>query len=152
MTTNLVLNSSNSISYASGKATWRVNWAQFLEDPRAEYLVSFSFISEVNGTLDENDLYVLEFTNVGTTIKAIEGGDYNSGTSRFVGFIYSEEPHSSHARLRAEYSTNPPVTIVGRPDNDVLEISFRDLDGVLSAKTPQFVLFIRFEKKCSCHK
>lgn len=146
MTTNLVLRSQNSMSYASGKAQFKVHWAQFLEDPRGEYLVSFSFITEVNNTLNETDLYVLSLDNIGTTLKNIEGGNYNSATSREIGIIYSEEPHSSHARLRADYSTNPPVNIVGRPDADVLEVSFRDLDGNLSAKTPQFLLFLRFEK------
>jgi len=146
MTTNLVLRSQNSMSYASGKAQFKVHWAQFLEDPRGEYLVSFSFISEVNNTLDETDLYVLSLDNIGTTLKNIEGGNYNSATSREIGFILSEEPHSSHARLRADYAFNPPVNIVGRPDADVLEVSFRDLTGALSAKTPQFVLFLRFEK------
>jgi len=154
MTTNLVLKSVNSISYASGKATWKVTWAQFLEDPRAEYLVSFSFISEHSNALDEGDVFTLELTNIGTTIKSIEGGNFNSGTSREIGFIYVDELHSAGAehKLQANYSTNPPVTIVGRPDNDLLEISFRDLTNTLTAKTPQFVLFLRFEKKCSCHK
>ena len=146
MTTNLVLKSQNSLSYASGVAKFKVYWNQFLEDPYAEYLVSFSFMSEVNNTLDETDLYALSLDNIGTTMKNIEGGELNSGTSREIGLIYSEEPHSSHARLRADYSTNPPVNIVGRPNANILEVAFRDLDGVLSAKTPQFVLFLRFEK------
>jgi hypothetical protein len=60
--------------------------------------------------------------------------------------IYSEEPHSSHSRLRAEFSTNPPVNLIGRPTQDILEIAFRDITGTLLAKTPQFVLFLRFEK------
>ncbi len=146
MTTNLVLKSQNSLSYASGVAKFKVYWNQFLEDPYAEYLVSFSFMSEVNNTLDETDLYALSLDNIGTTFKNIEGGELNSGTSREIGLVYSEEPHSSHARLRADYSTNPPVNIVGRPNANILEVAFRDLDGVLSAKTPQFVLFLRFEK------
>ena len=146
MTTNLVLKSQNSLSYASGVAKFKVYWNQFLEDPYAEYLVSFSFMSEVNNTLDETDLYALSLDNIGTTMKNIEGGELNSGTSREIGIIYSEEPHSSHARLRADYSTNPPVNIVGRPNANILEVAFRDLDGVLSAKTPPFVLFLRFEK------
>ncbi len=146
MTTNLVLRSQNSMSYASGKAQFKVHWAQFLEDPRGEYLVSFSFISEVNAALDQDDLYVLSLDNIGTTLKNIEGGNYNSATSREIGFILSEEAAATHARLRADYAFNPPVNIVGRPDADVLEVSFRDLTGALSAKTPQFVLFLRFEK------
>ena len=59
MTTNIVLKSTNSMSYASGKATFKMNWATFLEDPNSEYLVSFSYITEVDATLNEDDLYVL---------------------------------------------------------------------------------------------
>lgn len=144
MTTNLVLKSANSMSYASGKAQFKVNWAQFMADPNAEYLVSFSFITAVDATLDEDDLYVLDLENIGV-LKNIEGGNFNSSTSRTLGYLYPEEPHSSHARIRAEYSTNPPVSLCGRPSSDLLEIAFRDLTGALSAKTPAFVLFLRFE-------
>lgn len=146
MTTNIVLKSQNSMSYVSGKAVFKMNWATFLEDPNAEYLVSFSYITEVDATLNEDDLYVLSLDNIGI-LKNIQGGEYNSSTSTEIGLIYSEEPHSSHARLRAEYSTNPPVSLVGRPTQDILEISLRDLTGALMQKTPQFVLFLRFEKK-----
>lgn len=145
MTTNIVLKSTNSMSYASGKATFKMNWATFLEDPNAEYLVSFSYITEVDATLNEDDLYVLSLDNI-ALLKNIQGGEYNSTTSTEIGLIYSEEPHSSHARLRAEHSTNPPVTLYGRPTQDILEISLRDLTGTLMQKTPQFVLFLRFEK------
>ena len=150
MTLNLVLNSSDSISYASGRAQFKVHWSMFLDDPDATYKVSFSFISAVDATLDENDLYTMHLDNI-ATLKSISGGEYNSGTSKAIGFIYSEEPHSSHARLRAEASTNPPVDLIGRPNEDILRVSFRDLDGVLLQKTPQFVCFLRFEKKsCLC--
>ena len=148
MTTNLVLKSQNSLSYASGVAKFKVFWNQFLDDPYAEYLVSFSFITELTNTLNETDLYALSLDNIGTTMKNIEGGNLNSGTSREIGWVKSEELHSAGAehRLRADYSANPPVNIVGRPNSDILEVSFRDLDGALSAKTPQFLLFLRFEK------
>ena len=150
MSVNLILNSSDSISYASGNAKFKVYWSQFLDDPDATYKVSFSFISAVDNTLDESDLYTLHLDNI-ATLKSISGGEYNSGTSKAIGFIYAEEPHSSHARLRAEVSTNPPVDLIGRPNEDILNVSFRDLDGVLLQKTPQFVCFIRFEKKsCLC--
>lgn len=150
MTLNLVLNSSDSIWYASGSARFKVHWSQFLDDPDATYKVSFSFISAVDATLDEDDLYTLHLDNV-ATLKSISGGEYNSGTSKAIGYIYAEEPHSSHARLRADVSTNPPVDLIGRPNEDLLTVSFRDLDGVLLQKTPQFVCFIRFEKKsCLC--
>jgi hypothetical protein len=145
MTTNIVLKSQNSMSYASGKAVFKMNWATFLEDPNSEYLVSFSYISEVNNTLDEDDLYVLSLDNI-ALLKNIQGGQYNSSTSTEIGIIYSEEPHSSHTRLKADHSTNPPVTLYGRPTQDILEISLRDLTGTLMQKTPQFVLFLRFEK------
>lgn len=150
MSVNLVLNSSDSISYASGRAQFKVHWSQFLDDPDATYKVSFSFITAVDANLNEDDLYTLHLDNV-ATLKNISGGEYNSGTSKAIGFVYSEEPHSSHARLRAEFSTNPPVDLVSRPNEDILNVSFRDLDGVLLQKTPQFILFLRFEKKsCLC--
>ncbi len=145
MTTNLVLKSTDSISYASGRAQFRVSWAQYLDDPDAHYLVSFSFITEVNVALNEDDLYVLGLDNVGN-LKNIQGGNTSSSNTKDIGFIYSEEPHSSHARLRAEYSSNPPVTLIGRPTQDIFDLTFRDLTGALSAKTPQFVCFLRFEK------
>ena len=148
MSINLTLNSSDSISYAGGKAQFKVHWSQFLDDPDATYKVSFSFISAVDQTIDETDLYTFHLDNI-ATLKTIQGGEYNSGTSKAIGYIYAEEPHSSHARLRAEACTNPPVDLIGRPNEDILDISFRDLDGVLLQKTPQFVLFLRFEKK-SC--
>lgn len=144
MSVNLVLKSSDSISYASGKASFVVKWGQFLTEHQ-QYKLSFSFITEVDVSLNEDDLYVLSLDNIGSTLKNIQGGNFNSTTSREVGIIYSEEPHSSHARLRAEYSTNPPVDMVGRPNADLLEISFKDITGTLMAKTPPFVLFLRFE-------
>ena len=148
MTTNLVLKSANAMSYASGKAQFKVSWAQFLEDPRGEYLVSFSFISEHSNALGEGDIFTLELTNIGSTLKNIEGGNFNSGTSRDIGFIFVDELHAAGAehKLQANYHTNPPVNIVGRPDSDILEVSFRDLTNTLTAKTPAFVLFLRFQK------
>ena len=140
MSVNLVLKSSDSISYASGKASFICKWGQFLTEHQ-QYKLSFSFISEVDANLDEDDLYVLSLDNIGTTLKNIQGGNFNSSTSRDVGVVYSEEPHSSHARLRADYSTNPPVDMVGRPNQDLLEISFKDITGVLMAKTPDLKPF-----------
>ena len=147
MTCNLVLKSSDSISYASGKAVFKMNWAQFLADSDAEYKVTFSFISATDSTLDQSDLYVLALDNIGT-LKTIQGGEYNSSITKQIGIIYpTKEPvGAAHARLFAEYSTNPPVNLIGRPTQDILEIAFRNLSGVLLQKTPQFVLFLRFEK------
>ena len=146
MTTNLVLKSNDSLYYASGRAKFKVNWGQFLDDPRAEYQVSFSFMTEVDGTLDENDLYTLSLDVTGSTLKMIKGGETNSSCVQEIGIVYSEEPHSSHARLRAEFCTNPPVNLASRPTADIFEVSFRDTSGALSAKTPAFILFLRFEK------
>ena len=145
MTCNLVLKSADSISYAAGKASFKMNWAQFLAEQDAEYKVTFSFITEVDATLDQDDLYILALDNIGT-LKTIQGGEYNSSITKEIGIIYSEEPHSSHARLRADFSTNPPVNLIGRPTQDILEVAFRDLTGTLLAKTPSFILFLRFEK------
>jgi hypothetical protein len=145
MTTNLVLKSTDSIIYTGGRAQFRVSWAQYLDDPDAHYLVSFSFITAVDANLDETDLYVLGLDNVGN-LKNIQGGNTSSSNTKDIGLIYSEEPHSSHARLRAEFSTNPPVTLIGRPSQDIFDLTFKDLTGALSAKTPQFVCFLRFEK------
>jgi len=144
MSINLVLKSSDSITYAGGKASFVVKWSQFLTEHQ-QYKVSFSFITAVDANLNQDDLYVLSLDNIGTTLKNIQGGNYNSSTSREIGFIYSEEPHSSHARLRAEFLSNPPVDMVGRANQDLLEISFKDITGTLMAKTPPFVLFLRFE-------
>tara|TARA_R110002033_G_scaffold61181_1_gene111667 strand:- start:131 stop:577 length:447 start_codon:yes stop_codon:yes gene_type:complete len=147
MTCNLVLKSADSISYASGKAVFKMNWAQFLADSDAEYKVTFSFTSDTDSTLDQSDLYVLALDNIGT-LKTIQGGEFNSSITKQIGIIYpTKQPvGAAHARLFAEYSTNPPVDLIGRPTQDILEIAFRDLTGTLLAKTPQFVLFLRFEK------
>ena len=147
MTCNLVLKSSDSISYASGKAKFKMNWAQFLADQDAEYKVSFSFITDTDATLAQTDLYVLALDNIGT-LKTIQGGEFNSSITKQIGIIYPTKLPSSapHARLFAEHSTNPPVNLIGRPTQDILEVGFRDLDGDLLQKTPQFVLFLRFEK------
>jgi hypothetical protein len=147
MTCNIVLKSSDSISYASGRAKFKMNWAQFLADQDAEYKVTFSFITDTDSTLAQTDLYVLALDNIGT-LKTIQGGEFNSSITKQIGLIYPTKLPSSapHARLFAEHSTNPPVNLIGRPTQDILEIAFRDLDGDLLQKTPQFVLFLRFEK------
>ena len=145
MSINLVLNSRDSVTYAGGQAKFVTKWSQFPSEVE-KYNVSFSFITEVDGDLDNDDLYTLSLDNIGSTIKNIRGGNYNSSTTTHIGYVLPEQPHSSaNTRLRADYSTNPPVTIIGRPNNDLLEISFRDLTGTLLQKTPQFILFIRFE-------
>jgi hypothetical protein len=147
MTCNLVLKSEDSISYAAGKAKFKMNWAQFLADADAEYKVTFSFITELTINLDADDLYILALDNIGT-LKTIQGGEFNSSITKEIGWVKPEELHAAGAehRLTASFTDNPPVNLVGRPTQDILEIAFRDLTGVLVQKTPQFVLFLRFEK------
>ena len=147
MTCNLVLKSADSISYAAGKASFKMNWAQFLADQDAEYKVTFSFITELTLNLNADDLYILALDNIGT-LKTIQGGEYNSSITKEIGWVKPDELHAAGAehRLTASYTDNPPVNLVGRPTQDILEIAFRDLTGALLAKTPQFVLFLRFEK------
>ena len=144
MTTNLYLNSNNALSYTAGKATFKVSWVQYLSEHQ-NYKVSFSFMSVVDTNLNEDDLYVLSIENPGTIFKQIGGGAISSSSSTNLGIIYAEEPHSSHARLRANCNDNVPIDLYGRPDQDLLEIAFRDVSGVLSVKNPQFLLFLRFE-------
>ena len=148
MSFNLVLSSSDSIYYATGIAQFKVHFGQFLTEAQ-KYKVTFSFISEVDNTLNETDLYTFHLDNIGTTIKAIKGGNTSSSTTTAIGILRSEEPHSSHARLRADFSSNPPVDIIGRPDVEVIQVSIRDLNGTLTAKTFPWVAFIRFEH-CGC--
>ena len=64
-------------------------------------------------------------------------------------WIEVEESHSTNTKhLQASYSTNPPVTIQGRPEGNIITIAFRDLNKVKPIPTiiPKFVLFLRFEK------
>ena len=144
MTTNLYLNSNNALSYTAGTAIFKIAWVQYLSNHQ-NYKVSFSFMSVVDANLNEDDLYVLSIENPGTVFKQIAGGSNSSSTSTNLGIIYSEEPHSSHARLRANYNDNVPIDLCGRPDQDQLQIAFRDVSGALSVKNPQFLLFLRFE-------
>lgn len=147
MTTNLVLKSNDSLFYSAGRARFKVNWGQFLDDPRAEYKVSFSFITESSATLDHTDLYTLSLDVTGSTLKMIKGGNTNSSCVQDIGMVYSEDTHGgAEAHLKAEFSTNPPVNLASRPTADIFEVSFRDVSGALSAKTPAFLLFLRFEK------
>jgi hypothetical protein len=64
-----------------------------------------------------------------------------------MGIVKPERVQSaSNNRLIADYTTNPPVTIWGRPNENLLEVSFKDLDNVLANKEPHFVMIVRFEK------
>ena len=146
MTTNLYLNSANALSYAGGKAIFKIAWVQYLSEHK-NYKVSFSFITSTDSSLTQDDIYLLSIENPGTVFKQIAGGSNSSSTSTNLGFIYvTKTPDSApHARLMSEHNTNPPIDICGRINEDLLEIAFRDVSGVLSSKTPQFVLFLRFE-------
>ena len=132
MTTNLYLNSNNALSYTAGKAIFKVSWVQYLSNHQ-NYKVSFSFMSVVDANLNEDDLYVLSIENPGTVFKQIAGGSNSSSTSTNLGFIYvTKTPDSApHARLMSEHNTNPPIDICGRINEDLLEIAFRDVSGVL---------------------
>lgn len=150
MSVNLVLNSRNSLSYDSGKASFFVNWSQFYEDdPNAKYNVSFSFSSEVDNTLDQDDIYTLNLDNIGANMRTITSiGQFGVGssTSSVLGVVYPEDAQGVHIRLVSHFNDNPPVTLHQRPVENLLEVSFRDLAQSFSEKTPQFILIIRFEK------
>lgn len=152
MSINLVLHSTDAISYTAGTASFYVNWNQWYEDdPYATYNVSFSMRSEVDSNISTGEVYMLYLENFGTTLRTIEGtgNDGNSNNSLAVGWIEVEESHSTNTKhLQASYSTNPPVTIQGRPEGNIITIAFRDLNKVKPIPTiiPKFVLFLRFEK------
>jgi len=151
MSINLVLNSDNSLFYNAGLARFFVNWSQFFEDDsHAKYNMSFSFMSKPDATVDDDDLFVVAFDNLGATLKTITPIGQNgvgSTSSTVMGLIKPERvQNASNNRLIAEYSTNPPVTIWGRPSENLLEVSFKDLDDVLANKEPHFVMIVRFEK------
>ena len=151
MSINLVLNSDNSLFYNAGLARFFVNWSQFFEDDsNAKYNMSFSFSSKPDSTVDDTDLFVVAFDNLGSTLKTITPIGQNgvgSTSSTIMGIIKPERVQSaSNNRLIADYSTNPPVTIWGRPSENLLEVSFKDLEDVLANKEPHFVMIVRFEK------
>jgi len=152
MSINLVLHSTDAISYTAGTASFYVNWNNFYEDdPYATYNVSFSLRSQTDSNIDSSKVYQLYLENFGTTLRTIEGADTNgnSNNSLAIGYLDVEESHSTQSKhLQASYSTNPPTTIQGRPEGNIITIAFRDLDKVKPIPTiiPKFVLFLRFEK------
>ena len=152
MSINLVLHSTDAISYTAGTASFYVNWNQWYEDdPYATYNVSFSMRSEVDSNISTGEVYMLHLENFGTTLRSIEGtgNGGNSNNSLAIGWIEVEESHSTNTKhLQASYSTNPPTTIQGRPEGNIITIAFRDLNKVKPIPTiiPKFVLFLRFEK------
>lgn len=152
MSINLVLHSTSAISYTAGTATFYVNWNNFFEDdPYATYNVSFSMRSEIDSNISTGEVYTLHLEDFGTTFRTIggTGNDANSNNSLAIGWIEVEESHSTNTKhLQASYSTNPPVSIQGRPQGNIITIAFRDLDKVkpIPAIIPKFVVFLRFEK------
>lgn len=151
MSINLVLNSDNSVFYNAGLARFFVNWSQFFEDDsHAKYNMSFSFTSIPHASVNDDDLYVVAFDNLGSTLKTISPIGPNavgSTSSTIMGIVKPERVQSaSENRLFADHNMNPPVTIWGRPNENLLEVSFKDLDNVLANKEPHFVMIVRFEK------
>lgn len=151
MSINLVLNSDNSLFYNAGLARFFVNWSQFFEDDsHAKYDMTFSFISIPDSTVDDEDLYVIAFDNLGSTLKTITPIGQNgvgSTSSTIMGIVKPERvQNSSENRLFSNYLDNPPVTIWGRPSENLLEVSFKDLDNVIANKEPHFVMIVRFQK------
>lgn len=151
MSINLVLNSDNSLFYNAGLARFFVNWSQFFEDDsHAKYNMSFSFTSIPDASVDDDDLYVVAFDNLGSTLKTITPIGQNgvgSTSSTIMGIVKPERvQNSAENRLIADYTMNPPVTIWGRPTENLLEVSFKDLDNVLANKEPHFIMIVRFEK------
>lgn len=160
MSINLVLHSRDAISYANGTAEFYVNWNNFYEDdPYATYNVSFSFQTEMlsNSQISPTDLYTLNLENFGTTFRSIEGAgnDGNSNNSLSLGFLETREQHQNdfyNSNLKrtmvAYFSTNPPVTIQGRPNSSMIQVVLRDFSKAKPPPTltPHYVLFLRFEK------
>jgi hypothetical protein len=152
MSINLVLHSTDAISYAFGTAEFFVNWNNFYEDdPEAQYNISFSFITNTDDSIIPEDLYSLNIENLGTTFRTIEGTNTsgNSNNSLALGYVEPAKSESGADKLlKATFHTNPPVTIQGRPNNSLIKVSLRDFSKLKPQPdlTPAFMLFIRFQK------
>jgi len=151
MTINLVLNSDKSLYYNAGLARFYVNWSQFYEDdPTAQYDVSFSFQSIPDSSVNDEDLYVVSLDNLGSTMKTITSIGQNgigSTSSTIIGLVKPERvQNAAENKLIANYLDNAPVRIIGRPQENQIEVSFKDLDDVLANKEPHFLMILRFEK------
>tara|TARA_S200002703_G_scaffold151842_3_gene151659 strand:- start:1051 stop:1506 length:456 start_codon:yes stop_codon:yes gene_type:complete len=150
MSINLVLNSRNSLEYANGVAKFFVNWGQFFDDdPYCRYNVSFSFTTEHDANLDQDDIFIVSLDNLGSTMRSITSiGQFGVGStsSTAIGIVSPFNTTGAHVRLNSDYSNNPPVEIMGRPSENILQVSFRDLSNTITAKEPNFLLIIRFEK------
>lgn len=150
MSINLVLKSSKALNYINGVADFFVNWNNFIPEDESfcEYNLSFSFITNSHSVIDEDDLYSLE-VDLGTNLQILGSSDSNqnanAGTENTIGYVRPDYNHN-HFRMRSDYQDNPPVTIKGRPSNNNVKISLRDLTGTISEKEPAFLLILRFEK------
>jgi hypothetical protein len=150
MSINLVLNSRNSLSYADGVAQFFINWSQFYEDdPNCKYNVSFSFTTEHDAGLNQDDIFTVNLDNLGSVLRTITPiGQFGAGStsSTVIGIIAPFNTSGAHIRLFSEANMNPPVELMGRPSENLLQVSFRDLTNNLTTKEPQFLLILRFEK------
>jgi hypothetical protein len=151
MSFNLVLHSTDAISYENSVASYYVNWNNFYEDdPYCKYNVSFSFISDIDNGLTAGHIFSLNVESLGTTFQTIEGTNYStsSNNSLALGFVEVAELHSaSNRRLEALHSYNPPITITGRPQSNIIQIALRDFNKAKTfPATPDYMLFLRFEK------
>jgi hypothetical protein len=150
MSINLVLKSSKALNYINGVADFFVNWNNFIPEDESycEYNLSFSYITENSSLLAGTDLYSLE-VDLGTNLQILGSSDSNqnanAGTENTIGYVRPDYNHT-HFRMRSDYADNPPVTIKGRPSNNNVKISLRDLTGTISQKEPAFLLIMRFEK------
>lgn len=150
MSINVVFNSSKSLNYINGIADFFVNWNNFFPEDESycEYELSFSYITNSHNTIVEDDLYALE-VDVGTNLQILgtsnSNQSANAGTDKIIGYVRPDYNHN-HFRIRADYMDNPPVNCKGRPSNNNVRITLRDLSGDISEKEPAFLLVLRFQK------
>tara|TARA_Y100000114_G_scaffold157164_1_gene187640 strand:- start:4346 stop:4819 length:474 start_codon:yes stop_codon:yes gene_type:complete len=150
MSINVVFKSPKSLSYISGQAEFFVNWNNFFPEDESycEYSLSFSYISQSSSSLAETDLYALE-VDVGTSLQILGTSDTNqnanAGTDIIIGMVKPEKV-GTNFRMVSDYLDNPPVLVKGRPSNNMVKITLKDLTGTISQKNPQFLCILRFEK------
>lgn len=150
MSINVVFKSTKSLNYFSGVAEFFVNWSNFFPEDESycEYNLSFSYISQSANTIVDTDLYSLE-VDLGTNLQILgtsnSNQNANAGTETTIGYVRPDYNHNNF-RMRSDYSDNPPVLIKGRPSNNNVKITLRDLTGTISQKNPQFLCILRFEK------
>ena len=150
MSVNVVLKSSKALNYFNGVAEFFVNWNNFIPEDESycEYNLNFSFITNSSNTINEDDLYSLE-VDLGTNLQIMGSSDSNqnanAGTENTIGFVRPDYNQNDFRMLSHAYD-NPLVTIKGRPSNNNVKITLRDLTGTICEKEPAFLLILRFEK------